>query len=334
MPNTYVRHVAQEFTDHARLAQNSGISPDELLDYALPVTVEQHLQIIRNAVALAERTDWYFGWGQRMAAHFHGPITLALLSARCLGDGLDAFLKFIPGRVPYHRWSGYAEQDFFVCQVEELIDLGTARTTLVEIPLLVMHEYVRTLRPGTLAGARIEVSYPPPPHAERYGQSYLCPVLFGQARNALVIPSAWREVRNVGYDEATWLSALQQCQALCVTKEELDTLNAVRRVLFNYFGRGEAERPVPTLDDVAKILHMSPRTLIRRLRALDTTYQKVCDGVQKHRARELLANPALSIHLIAIKLGYGNATSLVRAFKRWYGTTPGAYRTNVLGVDR
>ena len=145
MPNTYVKHVAQEFADHERLTTGSGIAADALLTYAEPVSVAQHLQIIRNALDLAGRPDWYFAWGRRMAEHFHGPITNAWLSAPTLGAGLDTFLKFIPGRVPYHRWSGYGEGDDFVCEVQELIDLGTVRVTLVEIPLLVMHEYVRTI---------------------------------------------------------------------------------------------------------------------------------------------------------------------------------------------
>jgi AraC-like DNA-binding protein len=333
MPSTYVRHVAQEFSDHVRLAANSGISPTHLLDYTLPISVAQHLQIIRNAVEMADRADWYMDWGQRMAAHFHGPITLAMLSARCLGDGLDAFLKYIPNRVPYHRWAGYRERDHFVCEVEELIDLGVARTTLVEIPLLVMHEYVRTLRPGPLTGAFIEVNYAAPPHVACYAQRYRCPVAFGRARNALRIPLVWREVRNVGYDEATWFSALQQCAALSVARDELNTLNAVRRLLFNYFDRLDPERTALTLDQVADALHMSSRTLIRRLRAQNTTFQAVADGIQMHRARDLLANPALRVHAIARQLGYRDATGFVRAFKRWYGTTPGAFRTREFALS-
>lgn len=332
MPSTYVRHVAQEFSDHERLAAHSGIPPSLLLEYTLPVSVAQHLQIIRNAVAMAERADWYMDWGQRMAAHFHGPITLAMLSARCLGDGLDAFLKYIPNRVPYHRWTGTLTGETFVCEVAELLDLGTARIPLVEIPLLVMHEYVRTLRPGPLQGAAIEVTYAAPPHSASYAARYLCPVTFRSARNALRIPRAWRDIRNVGYDEATWFSAMQQCEALGVAREELGTLDAVRRLLFSYFDRQDLERAVPTLDHVAEALHLSPRTLIRRLRAQNTTYQALADGIQKHRARDLLANPALRVNAIARRLGYRDATAFVRAFRRWYGTTPGAYRQRTGGA--
>ncbi|MBK8958583.1 MAG: AraC family transcriptional regulator ligand-binding domain-containing protein [Proteobacteria bacterium] len=244
MPNTYVKHVAQEFSDHERLTTGSGIPADALLTYAEPVSVAQHLQIIRNALELSGRSDWYFAWGRRMAEHFHGPITLAWLSAPTLGAGLDTFLKFIPSRVPYHRWSGQVEGAEFVCEVRELIDLGPVRVTLVEIPLLVMHEYVRTIRPGPMQGARIELKYPPPEHAAVYGEWYGCEVRFNAPRNALVIPAAWRAVHNMGHDEGTWTTSLRHCEVLCAITEDKDTLTSVRRMLFNRFERPLGERVI------------------------------------------------------------------------------------------
>jgi AraC-like DNA-binding protein len=332
MPNTYIKHVAQEFSDHARLTTGTGIAPEALLSYNEPITVAQHLQVIRNVVALADNPAWYFRWGLRMAEHFHGPITLAWLSAPTLGAGLDAFLKYIPGRVPYHRWRGYAEGDVFVSDVRELIDLGSARITLIEIPLLVMHEYVNTIRPGPMAEATIELSYPPPAHAAAYAEGYRCPIRFNAKRNALLIPSAWRAVPNMGYDEATWATSLRHCEALCATTEDQDTLTTVRGLLFDRFDRVSGERSIPGLEEIASYLHISPRTLIRRLRSLDTTYQGVIDGVQQQRARELLANPQLRIQDVASELGYQDPNSFARIFKRWFQLTPSEYRQRMTNI--
>jgi AraC-like DNA-binding protein len=330
MPNTYVKHVAQEFPDHARLTAGTGIAPDALLHYPEPVTVAQHLQIIRNALELAGRPDWYFDWGRRMAEHFHGPITTAWLAAPTLGHGLDTFLKFIPSRVPYHRWSGSEEGAEFVCEVRELIDLGPVRVTLVEIPLLVMHEYVRTLRPGPLDGARVERRYPPPPHAAVYARWYGCPVAFGAARNALVIPRAWRAVPNMGHDEGTWTTALARCEAMCASNADEDSLTRVRRLLFDCLDRPDTnDRGLPSLEQIAERLHVSSRTLIRRLRSVNTTYQEVVDGVQQQRARELLGNPGLRIQDVAAALGYQDPNSFARSFKRWFAMTPGEYRKRI-----
>ncbi len=330
MPNTYVRHLAQEFTDHAALTAGTGLPPEDFEHYAQPVTVAQHLQIVRNALGMTARPDWYLQWGRRMAEHFHGPVTLAWLSAPTLGDGLDAFLKYIPGRVPYHHWQGYVDGDAFHCEVTELVDLGPVRAMLVEVPMMVMHEYVRTIRPGPMTDARIELRYRATAHCYLYANWFHCPVRFECARNAFVIPAKWRAVRNVGYDEGLWQAALGRCDALCATTTERDTLTRVRQHLFGGLDECGGGAALPSLEQVAGRMHVSPRTLIRRLRAMDTTYQQVIDEVQKQRARELLGNVDLRIHEVAGALGYQDAATFVRRFKRWFGVSPGAYRREVL----
>ena len=217
--------------------------------------------------------------------------------------------------------------------MQELIDLGAVRLSLVEIPLMGMHEDVRTIRPGCLDGARVELKYPAPEHAAVYPQWYGCPVAFNAPRNALIIPAAWRAVHNMGYDEGTWNTSRRQCEVLCAITEEKDTLTRVRRMLFNRFEQAHGPRSLPSLEEVAVSLHLSPRTVIRRLRDVDTTYQAVVDGVQQQRARELLGNPNLRIQDIAVELGYQDPNSFARSFKRWFAMPPDDYRRRVGSGD-
>ncbi|MBI2803266.1 MAG: AraC family transcriptional regulator ligand-binding domain-containing protein [Gammaproteobacteria bacterium] len=330
MPNTYVKQLAQEFGDHARLTAGTGIASTEIEHYAKPVTVAQHLQVVRNALAIAERPEWYLQWGQRMGEHFHGAVSAAWLSAPTLGAGLDAFLKYIPSRVPYLHWQGHRDDETFCAEVTELVDLGPVRAMLIEVPMIVMHEYTRTIRPGSIAGARIELAYRPTPHCYLYSNWFQCPVAFESSRNALVIPHQWRAIDNVGFDEGVWQAALARCEILCATTEERDALTRVRQLLFDGFERRLNDGSPPSLETVAERLHCSARTLIRRLRSMDTTYQQVIDEVQQQRARELLSNERLRIHEVAAALGYQDAAGFVRSFKRWYGMTPGDYRKQIV----
>lgn len=331
MPSTYVKQLAQELgaDELARLTAGTGIAPEELEHYPRPVTVEQHLHMLLNALPLADGVDWYLRWGQRMGEHFHGPVSVAWLSAPTLGDGFDVFLKYIPSRVPYLHWQGYREGEHFVAEVGELMDFGPLRAMLVEVPMLVMHEYARTIRPGSIADARIELAYPAPMEAEAYSRWFRCPVVFGAARNALVFPHRWRDMANVGFDETMWEAACNRCKALCGSPEERDTLTLVRQMLFEGLEQDHEAGFAPSLETVAARLHCSPRTLIRRLRAMNTSYHEVVDKVKKQRACELLANEHLRIHEIAGALGYRDAGGFVRSFKRCLGVTPGEYRTQM-----
>lgn len=331
MPNTYVKQLAQELGRPGAVVAGTGIGADEIEHYSRPVTVLQHLQMLRNAHAIAPTPDWYLKWGQRMGEHFHGPVSMAWLSAPTLGAGFDVFLKYIPSRVPYLGWKGYTEGKHFVAEVSPLLDADDVSHMLVEVPMLVMHEYARTIRPGSIADARIELAHPAPAHHALYARWFGCPVVFGATRNALVFPQHWRDMPNVGHDEAIWKAACNRCRALCGTPEERDTLTLVRQIVFDSIEQhAHGDGFAPTLESMAARLHCSPRTLIRRLKALNTSYHEVVDKVKKQRACELLGNEQLRIREIADALGYGDAGGFVRSFKRCLGVTPGQYREQMV----
>jgi AraC-like DNA-binding protein len=81
-----------------------------------------------------------------------------------------------------------------------------------------------------------------------------------------------------------------------------------------------------SIDDVARQLGMSARTLQRRLREGKRSFAEVVDDVRAGLAREYLADPSLSVTDVACLLGYSEATAFHRAFKRWTGQTPGRAR--------
>jgi len=326
MPNTYLRHLAQEIRDHERLMEGTGIPPVDLENYTGTVIVAQTLQFLRNAISIASRPDWYLHWAKRMAEHFHGPITVAWLSAPTLGDGLDVFLQYMPSRIPYLDLQGRHDGAYFRCELHELMDFGICRPLLIEIPILLMHEYVDTIRCGSLEEAAVQLRYPATPYQELYRYWFNCPLEFSATRNAFVIPHAWRAIRNAGYDEATWRATLRRLEASRFATREREALGSVRETLFEIFEENAGNCELPTLEAVAARLHVSRRTLIRRLGAIGTTFQEVLDDVQKRRACELLASDGLRLHEISAVLGYRDPASFGRTFKRWFGMTPGAYR--------
>jgi AraC-like DNA-binding protein len=79
-------------------------------------------------------------------------------------------------------------------------------------------------------------------------------------------------------------------------------------------------------DGVARMLSMHRRTLNRRLKALDLTFQDVLDQVRFDLARQFLLASEISLDDIAASLGYSGVSPFMRTFRRWAGTTPGRWR--------
>jgi AraC-like DNA-binding protein len=84
----------------------------------------------------------------------------------------------------------------------------------------------------------------------------------------------------------------------------------------------------PSIQAVARILCVSPRTLQRRLELAGTTYQRLLDEVRHQAARHLLEDTDLEAGEIAFALGFEELNSFTRAFRSWEGTTPVRWRAD------
>ena len=71
---------------------------------------------------------------------------------------------------------------------------------------------------------------------------------------------------------------------------------------------------------------MSVRTLQRRLAEFGVDYSALIDRVRFDRAQVLLADPRCNLIDVAFDLGYTDASSFTRAFRRWTGATPSDFR--------
>ena len=96
--------------------------------------------------------------------------------------------------------------------------------------------------------------------------------------------------------------------------------------------QGRVAGAPPSLVEIAREMHVSPRTLIRRLRSAGTTYQQIVDAMQQARATALLAQPGLSVRSVGEALGFNDPSSFGRSFRRWFGTSPGEYRARHLSA--
>jgi AraC-like DNA-binding protein len=85
------------------------------------------------------------------------------------------------------------------------------------------------------------------------------------------------------------------------------------------------------VDDVAKELAVSARTLQRRLERSGTTFGEVCDETRRDAALAHLRDPRLPIKETAFLLGFSEPSTFYRAFRRWTGDTPANYRRAFAG---
>ncbi|MBM7060695.1 AraC family transcriptional regulator [Pseudomonas sp. UL073] len=194
---------------------------------------------------------------------------------------------------------------------------------LVESLLLIWH------RLGSwLIGQRIRLleaafSYPEPAHSGEYDLLFPAPQRFAAGRTGLRFQTRYLDMPLL-QDERTLKQFLKNSPAdLLARPDGGDSLTSqIRRLL------GRDCNQWPDLDHVASQLHTSPQTLRRHLREEGTSFQELKDHLRRDLAIYHLGRDGLSLQDIAEQLGFSEASAFHRAFKKWTGLTPGAYRAH------
>jgi AraC-like DNA-binding protein len=172
-------------------------------------------------------------------------------------------------------------------------------------------------RPG-----RVDLTSPAPPDAAEHRRVFQADVRFGCPEARLSVPREAWEAPISGQNPAL-LSVLEDHarRLLAELPRSEGIPGRVRAILAEELPRGE-----PTVALVARRMAMSERTLQRRLREEGHTLAGLLDEVRTALAKTHLADPAVSPSEVAWLLGFSDQSVFTRAFRRWTGTTPGAFR--------
>ncbi len=186
--------------------------------------------------------------------------------------------------------------------------------------------YVALLRSWTqssISPISAEFRSPAPVDAERYPRWFGCPTGFDAPRNAVTFSAQTGRVPLVTSNPEllSYLEMLAQ-ERLGHPLERDELPRRIRDELQRRFGHEPLE-----LIEVARSLGFSSRTLQRRLKELDLSFAQLVDEVRFRRASTLLVETELSIGEIAFTLGFRDGRGFRRAFRRWAGLSPQAYRS-------
>jgi AraC-like DNA-binding protein len=149
-----------------------------------------------------------------------------------------------------------------------------------------------------------------------------CKVIGGASHNAIIFRSSDATAPFVTRNaELLDLLAPQFEEQLRQYKAEDSFIELVRRAIQD---RLTGQRP--SIDAISQVLHMSPRTLQRRLQESGSSFQRVLDEARHQMARYYLSNSALELNEAAYLLGFEDPNSFGRAFRSWEGVPPSDWR--------
>ena len=173
---------------------------------------------------------------------------------------------------------------------------------------------------------RIEFRFDRPIFHEEYKLMFPCRSEFSSKLNRVVFKKKYLDLPVV-QDTVSLVPFLKNAPGSLLTQfRSDDSVTAqIKRILLNR-KEGGLELDNLGFDSVANELHMTTHTVRRRLKAEGSTYKEIKESIRRDQALVLLSKPNLSINDVAHLLGFSEAAAFNRAFKKWTGITPGAYR--------
>jgi AraC-like DNA-binding protein len=308
--------------DQSELLRSIGLSPDGGSVEEMVSDLAYYDLFERVARAVGDATDLPLRTGRSMRCDDYGAFGLAWKTAPTLRASLARAERYwrLLTSVSEYEVRPVEDGAYFILHRSGERRLGMRLSN--EATLASVVSIVREVLPLPFVPREVHLRHPPPSTLHAHRAYFGCPVRFDSELDALLISS-----------EALVGPTRQADDAL--TRFLLDHLDAELR-------RVEADRPleamvrdaiarslsegVPRMQEIARRLGLSERTLQRRLGEEGLSFQRLVDGARREFAEGLLVQSDYSLAEIAFLAGFSEQSAFNRAFRRWADATPAAYR--------
>ena len=166
----------------------------------------------------------------------------------------------------------------------------------------------------------VHVSHSAPRYAREYEAVFQAPVKFAAGRNAMRLDERWLTYRVAKQPRFSFgILSAHADRLLKDLQGSDDFAHRIEAVIMPRLHTGAID-----LATVANELGVSRQTIFRRLKAENTSYEKLLDNLRHRLALSYFQERKVSVNEVAYLLGYSAPSAFTRAFKRWTGTSPRA----------
>lgn len=305
------------------LFARTGVEPSQLEDAHARISHHQRLAIYRNAKRLAKRSDIGLLAGARQRISDYGIYGYAMVSSPTFGDALLFSLDHITMAGPAVRQISFRIEaaTTAILRSHGLDPLGELLPFAAEFwrsSMTVLFSRVLELPFPT---KRMIFPFPAPVHWRNYERMFNCPIDFDADRMEWHFDAKVLELPCPNANPITAKICQQVCDVVMTERPgESELARKIRAACLNSPNR------FPVAAEIATDLGLSLRTFHRRLADDGLSYQSIVDELRRSLATELLENTHMAIDQIAERVGFADATSFRKAFKKWTNRSPSDFR--------
>jgi AraC-like DNA-binding protein len=325
LPIIYLRmilaFVSKSPADTRRLLQGTNINQKSLKQLDSGFSLADYQTLLKNVKAVSKDPGVMLDAGARLPITTHGALSNAVAYSQNRMAMLKVITQFVGLRgffVDAKIHQGSTRTKF---HIELDPALGEHKDSALDFILSVLMRFMMYLELAPMSPPTIQLTRDKPTEHPRYEKTWGARLLYNQPENCINFDTAELERPLPTYDAELFEMAVRKCRDLYHHENQSDT---IRKAIENIFEASPGM--LWSIDLVAEKLNFSSRTVQRKLKKENTTYQQVLDDWLKRLADNYLGAQGLSVEATAMLLGYNDGASFRRAFKRWYACSPQEYR--------
>jgi AraC-like DNA-binding protein len=320
-----LQDAAREGMDLASLFLEAGMDPALLNQPDTRIRTGEFIRLLQIVMRRTEDEFIGFGRGTKSKPGTFSMMAHAVINTPNLGKAIERsaqFYRIVDLPIELRLEEGSTESRLI------LTTEAPERDNILEAMIFISLRFWSWLTGRALEPVSIQLDFAEPPQADEFRRAFRGPVTYNNARNAIVFPTSWLSLPLV-QNPLSLSKFLKDSLAHIIVGNQrpIGLTEQIKAIISKGYGNA-----FPDFAQVCESLNMTPQTLRRRLKEENTSYQAIKDGIRQDAACYYLAKEELSIDEIALMMGFSEASSFHRAFKKWTGHTPAAYRRDLLGL--
>ncbi len=317
-----VNELKKQGIESFEALHDAGLTEDMLSQSTTRISAKQVIKVYENSLELSNDPAIGLDAGQKIHITNYGMYGYALISSKNLREALKFSIKYHKLATPTVKMTlkenskhGMFEVKNMLFDEEDIIQFN------LEFQFSLILSLFRDMLGKEFKLAEVRFKHSKPSHFDAYEKIFDSPIMFDQNNNQFRFDRNWLNKELVYSNPITSEMSIKLCD------RALDELNMQYGLAYKVFTiLLDSKDKLPSLEQIAKILNMTSRTLRRKLKLQGTSFQEILNCVRKSLAINYLDSTNFSTEEIAVKLGYSNSSNFRQAFKKWTNKSPTEHR--------
>lgn len=319
-----VKLVEEYRLESLPLLETVQIDAKKLYDPKATISLLQEVGFVRAMLKVLDKPNIGFYAGQRYRLSAFGNLGMAAASCESIEDAIHLFLKYLQLSYTHFDISFLKNEDIAILRFKDIYEFSELRKFYIERDFSFLLVSIRDMFARSLGEQKFKTlhfDFDCPTSIDQYEALYECQVKFSMPFNEIQFDGKYLDRALPQANPLTRQLMEEHCRT-----QQIEILGPVsfadqiRELIKNN------EQAIPNMEDIADQFKLTSRTVRRKLSVDGFSYQKLVNEELCKKAVHYLQTTQLTVEQIGYRLGYGEPSSFIHAFKRWTGKVPKSFR--------